>query len=514
MNVTPSLRATRAAARVLFAAALLAPALAAQQPAPQPLSLADAVRLAARQSALVQSAALRTAQANARVSQSRSAFLPNLDAGATEAENTLNSATFGFNFPTQPGQPPFLNPLGQIIGPVTTLDLRARASQTLFDPAALGRLNASKAGAAAVGVGESAAAEQAAVQAAAAYVQVLRADAQLSARLADSSLAVDLLGIAQDQLTAGVGVALDVTRAESQLAGVKAQLISARNDAGPRPARPGARAQPAARHAVPAHRFARRARRRGRRRGRRRRRGGRSDAHGAPDLRGPEAQISAAQAQIDAVQDERLPAVNAFGNGGYIGLRINHLLATYTGASSCRCRCSTATGATRGSTSRTPRRRTSRCACATSAAGGRRSARRPARPLARRASRWTPRGAPAARRTGTLAGARPVPRRRGRQRRRDHRLARRSTRRARRSSTPRRRSSPPASRSRAPKGARPRSNNPRPDRIHDPDHSIVRTMATPTNSADPDASPPPTAPGAASCFPCSSCSSSSGSAGR
>jgi outer membrane protein TolC len=329
MNVTPSLRATRAAARVLFAAALLAPALAAQQPAPQPLSLADAVRLAARQSALVQSAALRTAQANARVSQSRSAFLPNLDAGATEAENTLNSATFGFNFPTQPGQPPFLNPLGQIIGPVTTLDLRARASQTLFDPAALGRLNASKAGAAAVGVGESAAAEQAAVQAAAAYVQALRADAQLSARLADSSLAVDLLGIAQDQLTAGVGVALDVTRAESQLAGVKAQLISARNSQARArldlaralnlpldtpfqltdslAALDGAAAGAADVDAAVAEAMRRR-----------------------PDVRGLEAQISAAQAQINAVRDERLPAVNAFGNGGYIGLRINHLLATYT----------------------------------------------------------------------------------------------------------------------------------------------------------------------------------------
>lgn len=329
MNVTPSLRATRAAARVLFAAALLAPALAAQQPAPQPLSLADAVRLAARQSALVQSAALRTAQANARVSQSRSAFLPNLDAGATEAENTLNSATFGFNFPTQPGQPPFLNPLGQIIGPVTTLDLRARASQTLFDPAALGRLNASKAGAAAVGVGESAAAEQAAVQAAAAYVQALRADAQLSARLADSSLAVDLLGIAQDQLTAGVGVALDVTRAESQLAGVKAQLISARNSQArdrldlaralnlpldtpfqltdSLAALDGAAAGAADVDAAVAEAMRRR-----------------------PDVRGLEAQISAAQAQINAVRDERLPAVNAFGNGGYIGLRINHLLATYT----------------------------------------------------------------------------------------------------------------------------------------------------------------------------------------
>ena len=322
MNVTHSFR-------IAAAAAFLVPAaLAAQQPAPQRLSLGDAVRMAARQTALVETAALRTAQAEAVVSETRSAFLPNLSAGATEAENTLNSATFGFNFPTQPGQPPFLNPLGQIIGPVTTFDVRARASQTIFDPSAFGRLRASQAGAAAVGAGQSVAAEQAATLAAVAYVQALRADAQLSARLADSSLAVDLLRIARDQLQAGVGVALDVTRAEAQLAGVRAQLIGARNTQA-RSRLDLARAvnlpldtpfeltdSLATLDSVPDA----------------------GDVNVAvdeamrqrPDVRAVESQLRAAQAQITAIRDERLPAVNAFGNGGYIGLRLNHLLATYT----------------------------------------------------------------------------------------------------------------------------------------------------------------------------------------
>src|SRR5437660_6714745 len=68
------------------------------------------------------------------------------------------------------------------------------------------------------------------MQAADAYIRVLRTNAQLNARLADSSLARDLVTIAQSQLEAGVGVALDVTRAQSQLAGVRAQLIAARNE--------------------------------------------------------------------------------------------------------------------------------------------------------------------------------------------------------------------------------------------------------------------------------------------
>jgi len=61
-------------------------------------------------------------------------------------------------------------------------------------------------------------------------VRAARAEAQVSARVADSALAADLLRIARDQLQAGVGIALDVTRAQSQLAGTRAQLILARSD--------------------------------------------------------------------------------------------------------------------------------------------------------------------------------------------------------------------------------------------------------------------------------------------
>src|SRR5439155_2571374 len=63
-----------------------------------------------------------------------------------------------------------------------------------------------------------------------AYVRSQRADAHLRSRVADSTLSSELLGIARDLLEAGVGIALDVTRAQSQLAGVRAQLIAARND--------------------------------------------------------------------------------------------------------------------------------------------------------------------------------------------------------------------------------------------------------------------------------------------
>ena len=109
-------------------------------------------------------------------------------------------------------------------------DARAHVSQTLLDPGALGRLRGARTSVRAAGADVENVADQAAAIAANAYLTVLRADAVFVARLADSTLAADLLGIAQDQLRAGTGVALDVTRARSQLTGARTQLIVARND--------------------------------------------------------------------------------------------------------------------------------------------------------------------------------------------------------------------------------------------------------------------------------------------
>jgi len=60
------------------------------------------------------------------------------------------------------------------------------------------------------------------------YVRLVRAEAQVAARAADSTLAGELLDIARRQLTAGTGVGLDVTRAQAQLAAVRTSQIAAR----------------------------------------------------------------------------------------------------------------------------------------------------------------------------------------------------------------------------------------------------------------------------------------------
>jgi outer membrane protein TolC len=308
--------------------------LAAQEPSPslgQPvrLSLGDAARRAARQSNNVQSAEQRAAEAQARVTQARADLLPDLSANALQSGRTFNSVTFGITLPTAPGQPPLFNPDGQVLGPVNTVDLRGRVQTNIIDYAAVQRMRTAKTQANAAQADVTSAGDLAATQAANAYVRVLRTNAQVQARLADSTLAHDLVTIAQSQLEAGVGVALDVTRAQSQLAGVRSQLIAARNDRD--------KAQLDLRRSLnltldtpveladtlsaefpenlaldEATATARALRDR-------------------PDLRAAEEQIRAARQNVAAIRSERVPSLSAFGDDGVVGKTgSTRLLPTYT----------------------------------------------------------------------------------------------------------------------------------------------------------------------------------------
>jgi outer membrane protein len=218
--------------RFLSAAAILlfaSPRLDAQQPTVLPLSLGDAGRLAAQQSAPAKGARLRADEAQARVRQRRADLLPTVSSYVQEAGRTFNTSTLGIDLPAPPGQPPVFDPKGEIMGPINTLDVRGRVQQNLLDFGALGRVRSAQAAARSSNADADATAEQAATVATTAYVRAMRADADLHARQADTLLATDLLGIAQAQLRAGTGVGLDVTRARAQLAATRASLIASRN---------------------------------------------------------------------------------------------------------------------------------------------------------------------------------------------------------------------------------------------------------------------------------------------
>jgi len=215
--------------RLLFLVAALSTAARAV-PAQNALSLGDAARLAAKQSGGVDVARQRVAQAEARVTQRRGALFPDLAAGLAQAERNINSATFGFTFSNPVTGKPLLRPDGEIIGPVPTVDMRYRLQQPLLDLGNVAKWRAAQSSVLAASADVQAQADLAAATAAAVYVRAARAEAQLASRRADSALAADLLRIARDQLQAGTGIALDVTRAESQLANVRAQIIGARNE--------------------------------------------------------------------------------------------------------------------------------------------------------------------------------------------------------------------------------------------------------------------------------------------
>jgi outer membrane protein TolC len=299
----------------------------AQTSEPVVLSLGDAARLASKQNATVVAARYRAEQAGARVTQRRADIMPNFSASALENGRTLNTATFGIDFPTPPGQPPVFDPDGELQGPVNTIDTRAHFSQSLFDAGAFGRIKSARTAAAASDFDTEATADQAAAAAANAYVQAARADAQLGARIADSSLAEDLLRVARQQLEAGVGVGLDVTRAQSQLAAVRAQLILARNDRGRTrfallrtlglpldtrltlsdslAAMPTDETLPDENDAIT------------------------QALRSRADLRSLDEQWTAAGQQASALRAERLPTVSAFGDYGTIGKNGAALLPTY-----------------------------------------------------------------------------------------------------------------------------------------------------------------------------------------
>jgi outer membrane protein len=310
----------------LIVLALAAPGAMLSQQADAPLTIGAAARAAAQKAGPVGIARERVAQAEARVRQARGALLPTVAGSASDGERTLNSASFGFSLPNPATGQPLLDPNGQVLGPVKTWDLRASVRTVLADPSVLARLDAVKGAAQAVGAEMQLAAQQAASNAAVACVSAMRADALVAGRLADTTLAAELLGIARAQLGAGTGVALDVTRAEAQLALTRSQLTGAmvarqrarielaralgepagtvfrlgdlRDAASPAPA--------TAESSLPAARQNR------------------------ADLKMLGTQITAAERQAQAVRLERFPSLSAFADDGVNGKSTNHLLNTWS----------------------------------------------------------------------------------------------------------------------------------------------------------------------------------------
>lgn len=202
---------------------LLGSAAGAQAQEPLRLSFADALARAAG-APTVTLAALRGDEARGRIREARSPLLPALTANGSWVNRTFNKDALGIKFPAFPG-----TPTGKLIGPFDVYDLRLQLNQTLLDFASAARVRAARALVASTEADSGLAAEGAAQVTALAYLRAVRAQAVVRARVADSTLAVELVSLAQAQKDAEVGTQIDVTRARSQLVSAAGALVVARN---------------------------------------------------------------------------------------------------------------------------------------------------------------------------------------------------------------------------------------------------------------------------------------------
>jgi len=309
--------------RASLVALFLPAALAAQAPAagaPLRLSFADAVRVASSEAPAVALAGLRTDEADARVRQARSALLPSLSVGGVWLNRTFNTRSLGIPFPAS-------FPVPNPVPPFNDYDGRVSASQTLFDWSSVARVRAAGAQADGSRAERGVTVEGTALTAALAYLRAVRAQAVVAARQADSTIAAELVGLAEAQKAAGVSAAIDVTRARTQLVTAEGLLLVAHNQLdraridltralGIDPttalaftdtltAALGAADVPAARDSLVAAGLANR-----------------------PDLRAELARGGAARQTGSAIRAERLPRVEVAADYGVNGLTVPSAIAT------------------------------------------------------------------------------------------------------------------------------------------------------------------------------------------
>lgn len=288
------------------------------------LSLDRAIELALAPDGSTRLALAReaAAQAEARQSQARGYLLPNIDGAWTYSSFTRNLQAFGVS--TASPIPGFGVP--SFVGPIVNSDIRATASQAVFDLSAIRRYQGAKSNAAASRHEVEAARDQAVAAVAKAYIAAQRAAQAFRTAEANVALAQRSLRLAQSQKAAGTGTGIEVTRSEVMLASERQKLMQAAED------RHAAQLQllraigmplgtlvalttemkyspadiPDAAAAV------------------------RSALESRPELKAQQERQRAARQNYEAARMERLPSVAAFGDYGNIGTEIGSGRATRT----------------------------------------------------------------------------------------------------------------------------------------------------------------------------------------
>ncbi|HLY17726.1 MAG TPA: TolC family protein [Bryobacteraceae bacterium] len=188
-------------------------------------------------------------QAKSRSAEARSAFLPDIEAQASQTSamkslaalgldlatsQTLLGAENGLTGPLATVEKGLLNDIidkiPRVVGPFSSVDVRARVAQSVFDLSNIRRYQASKAAVRAAAQDGDNTNETVSATVAKAYLAALRADADVEAYQSNVALAEAVLKQSENQKNAGTGTGIEVTRAKVQLSNEKQRLLAMQNE--------------------------------------------------------------------------------------------------------------------------------------------------------------------------------------------------------------------------------------------------------------------------------------------
>ena len=193
-------------------------------PASQPrlpelrLSMRDAMQAAVDHNPMVQIFKERVTQAEEQAFTQRGTLLPNLSARVSGARRRFFLGAFAGAAVVSP--------------PIDFYESRIALTQNLFSLSLIQKWRAARTNIEVAGLDSDTQTMDTMAVVALAYLEALRVQKSVKARLADVKLNHELLRLAMERKTVGMATTLDVTRAKVQLENEKQRLLVARNDFG------------------------------------------------------------------------------------------------------------------------------------------------------------------------------------------------------------------------------------------------------------------------------------------
>jgi len=187
------------------------------------LSLSDAMERALRQNLAALLSEYNTIEARGQKWQQLSALLPNVSADVLESAQKVSTEAEGFSAKLLPGIP-------RIIGPYSYFDVRASATQRVFDWKAIQKYRSSVVGESAARFNLKDARDVVVLATGNAYLQAIAGAARVETAQAQVETAQALYKKAVAQQQAGVAAAIDTLRAQVEYQTRQQQLIAATSD--------------------------------------------------------------------------------------------------------------------------------------------------------------------------------------------------------------------------------------------------------------------------------------------